>query len=387
MIYLDNAATSYQKPRSVRAAVLSAMRECASPGRGGYRAAMTAAERVYRCREAAGELFDCAPERVVFTMNATHALNIAVKSLVPPGGRAVISGFEHNAVVRPLRALGANAVIAGRKLFDPADTLRAFSREITPDTDAVICTHVSNVFGYILPVAQIAALCRERGVPFVLDASQSVGVLPVSLRDLGAAFIAMPGHKGLYGPQGTGLLLCGAMPKPLLQGGTGSLSRQAEMPDFLPDRAEAGTQNVAGICGLDAGIRFVKSRGLPAIRDHETALCRLMARILERGGFRVFTGVNQSGVLSVCPPCDCELFAEKLAQRGVAVRAGLHCAPLAHESAGTADCGTVRFSPSAFTTAGEADAAARIALQCAEKIRKEAEKLPVSACEFAGYKL
>lgn len=371
MIYLDNAATSFRKPGSVRAAVLRAMRECASPGRGGYGAAMAAAAEVFACREAAASLFGCEAEQVVFTMNATHALNLAIKTLVQPGGSAVISGFEHNAVVRPLRALGASVTVAGRKLFDPADTVRAFDRAIRPDTQAVVCTHVSNVFGYILPVRQIALLCRDRGVPFVLDASQSAGVLPVSLRELGAAFVAMPGHKGLYGPQGTGLLLCGTLPRPLLEGGTGSLSRQAEMPDFLPDRVEAGTQNVAGICGLRAGIGFVRSAGVDAIARHEAALCRRMSELLRGGGLEVYTGINQSGVLSVCPPCDCEALAAELARRGVAVRAGLHCAPAAHESAGTLDRGTVRFSPSAFTSAAEAETAARITLASVKKITRE----------------
>ena len=183
---------------------------------------MRAADAVYDCRCLAGALFDAQPEQVVFTMNATHALNLAIKTLVKPGGRAVISGFEHNAVLRPLHHLGAEIIVAGRRLFDPADTISAFDRAITPGTSAVICTHVSNVFGYILPVEEIAALCRARGVPFVLDASQSAGLLPVRLAELGADFIGMPGHKALYGPQGTGLLLCARMPDTLLEGGSGS---------------------------------------------------------------------------------------------------------------------------------------------------------------------
>ena len=209
MIYLDAGATTLQKPPAVALAVQSAMRRMATPGRGGHPPAMRAADAVYDCRCLAGALFDAQPEQVVFTMNATHALNLAIKTLVKPGGRAVISGFEHNAVLRPLHHLGAEIIVAGRRLFDPADTISAFDRAITPGTSAVICTHVSNVFGYILPVEEIAALCRARGVPFVLDASQSAGLLPVRLAELGADFIGMPGHKALYGPQGTGLLPCG----------------------------------------------------------------------------------------------------------------------------------------------------------------------------------
>jgi len=357
LIYLDNAATTLRKPPEVIQAVKTAMERCASPGRGGYPAAALAAKTVHGCREEAASLFSCRPEQVVFTMNATHGLNMAIRTLVPPGGKAVISGFEHHAVCRPLRALKARVSVAGTKLFAPEDTLADFARQITPDTHCVICTHVSNVFGYVLPVTEIAALCRERGVPFVLDASQSAGCLPLSLDELGADFIAMPGHKGLYGPQGTGLLLCGSLPQPLLCGGTGSLSRQGEMPDFLPDRGEAGTHNVPGIAGLGAALRFVMRRGPEKILAHETQLRRLLCRALEgTPGLRVFSGEETccSGVLSVAlEETDCELAAQAMAERGCAVRAGLHCAPLAHRSAGTLECGTLRLSPSVFTTREE----------------------------------
>ena len=227
MIYLDNAATTLRKPSSVYRAVRNAMHRAGTPGRGGHRAAMEAAETVYRCRELAAELFDVPyPEQVVFTMNSTHALNIAIRSLVRPGMRVVVSGYEHNAVMRPLYALGAEIRTARGILFDQADVLSAFRRELREDTGAVVLNHVSNVFGFIQPAAEIADLCRERGIPLILDASQSAGVLPISLKRLGAAFIAMPGHKGLYGPQGTGILLCGRKPEPLLFGGTGSGSRE-----------------------------------------------------------------------------------------------------------------------------------------------------------------
>ena len=288
-------------------------------------------------------------------MNATHALNLAIKTLVKPGGRAVISGFEHNAVLRPLHHLGAEIIVAGRRLFDPADTISAFDRAITPGTSAVICTHVSNVFGYILPVEEIAALCRARGVPFVLDASQSAGLLPVRLAELGADFIGMPGHKALYGPQGTGLLLCARMPDTLLEGGSGSASRLPDMPPELPDHAEAGTQNVCGICGLAAGLRFVRQQTPQRLLAHEIRLRRLLASMLEDiPGIRLFTGAAQSGTLSLCAAqTDCETLAARLASEGICVRAGLHCAPLAHESAGTLETGTVRFSLSAFNTERE----------------------------------
>ena len=344
MIYLDNGATSFRKPAAVRRAVLDAMERCANPGRGGYPAAMAAADTVYRCRELAGELFDCEADRVVFTANCTHGLNIAIRSLVKPGGRVVISGFEHNAVTRPLHALGARVHVAGRKLFDWQDTLEAFDDALRQGVDAAVFTHVSNVFGYILPVEQLAQMCRERGIPFIIDAAQSAGSIPFSLKKLGADFIAMPGHKGLLGPQGTGLLLCAANPEPLLYGGTGSESLRQDMPDFTPDRAEAGTLNVPGIAGLAAGLRFLKREGIENILKREEQQAKICAMGLEKLGMRVFRGPHQGGTVSFVPGLDCENAAQILAKQGVAVRAGLHCAPLAHESAGTLQTGTVRVS-------------------------------------------
>lgn len=361
MIYFDSAATTFQKPRTVGAAMQEALATMSSPGRGGHPAAMRAAETAFQCRSELAELFHLEnPEQVVFTSNATHGLNIAVKSLVPPGGRVVVSGYEHNAVTRPLTALGARTAVAAAPLFDPDAAVAAFDRLVVPGTSAVVCNHVSNVFGFIQPVEEVAAICRARRVPFIIDASQSAGVLPLDMERLGAAFIAMPGHKGLYGPQGTGVLLCGdgVNAKTLLEGGTGSLSIQQEMPDFLPDRLEAGTHNMPGIAGLLAGVRFVRRRGLSAICDRERRLALLAAEGLRTvPGVRVFAlpGLrNQAGVLSIVPEKkDVETVGDALAERGIAVRTGLHCAPLAHRSAGTLATGTIRLSFSDFNTPEE----------------------------------
>ena len=361
MIYLDSAATTFQKPVGVAAAMWEALASMSSPGRGGYAAAMRAADAAFQCRSELAELFHLPnPERVVFTMNATHGLNIAIKSLVPPGGRAVISGYEHNAVTRPLTALGAAVSVAESPMFQPEAALEAFWRLIAPGVDAVVCNHVSNVFGYVQPVEKIAALCRRAGVPLIVDASQSAGVLPLDMEALGAAFVAMPGHKGLYGPQGTGVLLCreGVPVKTVLEGGTGSASVQQEMPDFLPDRLEAGTHNMPGIAGLLAGVRYVRGRGLDKILDRERRLIRLAAQELEKiPGLRVYadpSGEHQTGVLSVSVEGqEAERLGTALSERGIAVRAGLHCAPLAHRSAGTLDTGTVRISVSDFNTPEE----------------------------------
>ena len=361
MIYLDSAATTFQKPRSVVDAMAEAMATMRSPGRGGYPAAMRAADAAFDCRTELAELYHLQnPEQVAFTLNATHALNIAIKSLVPPGGRAVVSGYEHNAVTRPLEALGARVSVAAAPLFRPEAVLEAFDRLVVPGVDAVICSHVSNVFGFVQPVEAIAALCRKRGVPFVIDDSQAAGVLTLDMAALGAAFIAMPGHKGLYGPQGTGVLLCGqdVSTRTLLEGGTGSLSEQQAMPDFLPDRLEAGTHNMPGIAGLLAGVRFVRQLGPEAICAEERQLAALAAEGLRRiPGLRVYALPDmaaQTGVLSVVPEhLDAEALGNALAERGIAVRAGLHCAPLAHRTAGTLDTGSVRISFSHWNTREE----------------------------------
>ncbi len=344
MIYLDNGATSFHKPPMVRQAMLQAMDRCANPGRGGYPAAMAAAQTVYACREMAGKLFHCQAEQVVFTSNCTHGLNIAIRTLVKPGDSVLISGFEHNAVTRPLQALGVKLHVAGKRLFDWDNTLSEFEDELKKGVNVAIFTHVSNVFGYILPVEQMAALCKAYAVPFIIDAAQSAGMLEIDFQRLGADFIAMPGHKGLLGPQGTGLLLCGQLPEPLLYGGTGSMSIQQQMPDFLPDRAEAGTVNVPGIAGLYAGMRYVNQVGHRRILERQQRQAAACAEGLKRMGFTVFSGAHQGGTLSFLPSGDCEETAEYLAKQGIAVRAGLHCAPLAHQSAGTLESGTVRVS-------------------------------------------
>ena len=294
MIYLDSAATTYQKPAAVQRAVMQAMRTMSSPGRGGYPAARAAEETLFRCRTAAAELFSVpSSEQVVFTMNATHGLNIAIRSLVREGGRVAVSGYEHNAVTRPLHALDAEVIVAAAPLFSPSETVAAFARALDAGAETAICTQVSNVFGDILPVAEIARLCRAAGVPLIVDASQSAGTLPLDFSALGAAFAAMPGHKGLYGPQGTGLLLCA-------------------------------------------------HEALPRVRV-----------------FRAPEEPMQAGVLSfTVDGMASEEVADAMAQRGVALRAGLHCAPFAHRTAGTLPDGTVRLSVSAFNREAEIDAMA-----------------------------
>lgn len=364
MIYLDCAATSLQKPAEVGYAVMRAVRNLSSPGRGGYACAMRAADTVLDCRTAIAEMFHVpSPEQVVFTHNATHGLNIAIKSLVGEGDRVVISGYEHNAVLRPLRAIRAQVDVAEAPLFARDEMIGAFARKLR-GAKAAVCCHVSNVFGYILPLEEIAILCEKQGVPLIVDASQSAGSVELDFKALGCRFAAMPGHKGLLGPQGTGVLLCrDETAKPLLEGGTGSNSERDEMPDFLPDRLEAGTHNMPGIAGLLTGVNWVAWKTQGAILRHERELLNVFIDHLKSlDGIRIFVAEDphmQSGVLSVqFEGLDCEDAARRLGQAGVAVRAGLHCAPLAHRTGKTISDGTVRFSFSPFNTRREVERAA-----------------------------
>ena len=358
MIYLDSAATSLIKPARVEQAVLNAMRTMASPGRGGHMPAMKAAEKVYECRTAAAELFNVnKPEHIVFTHNATHGLNIAIKSLVSPGASVLTSGFEHNSVIRPLKAVGAKIEAFASILFSPDEALDKLESQIDK-CSVVVCTHVSNVFGYILPIEDIAEICKEKGKPLIIDASQSAGVLDIDFEKLSPAFIAMPGHKGLFGPQGTGILICGNKVKALIEGGSGSDSISPYMPDILPDKLEAGTHNVAGIAGLAEGIKYVAEKGPDAIFAHEKKMLDRMCASLKDCDIELYKTDRpcQSGVLSVRhKKLSCEELAEKLNEEGVCVRSGLHCAPQAHETAGTLKTWTVRFSMSPFVSETQID--------------------------------
>ncbi len=365
MVYLDCAATSLQKPQEVSYAVSRAMSTMASPGRGCHKPAMLAADCVLNCRMLLASYFNVPePESVVFTFNATHGLNIAINSLVSEGDRVVISGYEHNSVTRPLKARNAEICVARSELFNRSAAIEAF-RKALPGAKCAVCNHVSNAFGFILPIRDISALCHEYGVPLIIDASQSAGAIPLDFTQLDAAFIAMPGHKGLLGPQGTGVLLCKREVLPILFGGTGSNSATNLMPDFLPDRLEAGTHNVAGIAGLTQGVKFIVSRPRDAIFMHEKKLCSAFAEKI-RGipDLKLFfdEGMNsQTGVLSIrSGRIGSDELAEKLGKAGICVRAGLHCAPTAHETVGTIEEGTVRFSFSPFNTLSEAYYAADV---------------------------
>lgn len=363
MIYFDSAATTLQKPSMVLRAVEAAMIGCGNPGRSGHKAAMTAAKAVYECRELIAELYGMAePERVVFTQNATHALNIAIKSQLKGGGHAVISGYEHNSVVRPLEMMeGVEYTSVSTPLFDPDAAYDGMTAAVTDETKCIICTHISNVFGFVLPVERLDAFCGEKGIKLIIDASQSAGVLPLDMSKLkNTAFVCMPGHKSLYGPQGTGVLLCGNTDKlySLTEGGTGSDSKNLRQPDMLPDLFESGTLNVCGIAGLAEGVRFIAKTGLGEIEDKERRMMkRLASGLKEIEGVTVYYDrINHCGPLSItAEDIPSEEMCRRLADKGFCLRGGLHCSPLAHRSVGTIEEGTVRISLSYFNNTREID--------------------------------
>lgn len=361
MIYLDNAATTLEKPPAVSRAMCWAMRHAGGAGRSAHPPAMLGADIIYDTRRLAAQVFDVPdPTRVIFTANATQALNMALYAMAQTRRHFAISGFEHNAVYRPILELvkrnNLKLTMLRSALWEDALLLEQAEQAIRDGADCFVLCHVSNVFGYIQPLEQLDALLSEHGIPLILDASQSAGVLPISVSKLHSlAAVGMPGHKGLYAPPGTGMLLWMSqdLPAPLLLGGTGSLSEQADMPDFLPDRLESGTVNVAGIAGLFEGLQFVSKVGESEIAAWECKLRDLVTEKL-RGvpGVTVYASPDpqkQTGVLSfTCRQLPCEIVAQRLAEHNICVRAGLHCAPLAHSTAGTLETGTVRISPGWF---------------------------------------
>lgn len=369
MIYLDNGATTFPKPGSVVRAVNNALvRKGANPGRSGHRMSLEAAEIMYKCRTNAAELFGVeSPEKIIFTNNCTAALNIVIKGLLKKGDHAVISSLEHNAVVRPLEALkkqGIEYSVAEYVPYNDEKTIDNFRNAINSDTKLVICTHASNVFGFKLPVERIGALCRIYGILFCVDAAQTAGTVPVSLRDNYIDYLCTAGHKGLYGPMGTGILAINSeiIPDSLIEGGTGSQSDKKIQPEILPDKFESGTPNLPGIAGLNEGISFVRRRKIENIEKYEMLLAqRMYDKLIGINGVKMYAERPDSRysvpVISFnIEGMDSESVAMKLNEKyNIAVRAGLHCAPLAHSSFGTIDTGTVRAVVSIFTSKEQVD--------------------------------
>ncbi len=368
MIYLDNAATSFPKPASVPDAVVQYLKEVGgSPGRAGHTLARKANDVVFRTRECIAELFGVErSERIVFTANATEALNTAIKGVLSPGHHVVTTSLEHNAVLRPLFALrkkGLELTIV-RSDGGPVSP-RAVRNAIRPNTRLIVTVYASNVTGAIMPVEEIGEIARRHGLIYLVDGAQAAGSIPVNLSEAPIDMFAFTGHKGMLGPMGTGGLYMAEHidVEPLKEGGTGSDSSGPLQPEPLPDRLEAGTLNGPGIAGLAAAVQYIKGEGIAAIRERELALANRLEEAIqgarqikirsERNARRriAITSITIEGLES-------GQAAFELDQRfNICVRGGLHCAPEAHKSIGSFPEGMVRFSPGPFTTSDEIDAA------------------------------
>lgn len=381
-IYLDHAATSWPKPPEVVAAMHDFLdRIGANPGRSGHRLSIEAARVVYDAREAVAQLFGAAdPLRVVFGLNATEAINLALYGLLRSGDHVVTTGLEHNAVMRPLRDLERRGVevsvvpCSPQGRLDPAQVAAA----LRSNTVLIALNHASNVTGTIAPVAEVGRLARRHGALVLIDAAQSGGAVPIEMATDSIDLLAFTGHKSLYGPTGTGGLIIGERVdldrlRPLKRGGTGSRSEYEEQPSFLPDKYESGTLNAVGLAGLNAAVRWVLARGVTAIRAHEQALCQQLI-----DGLRAIPGVTVYGPLAAADqtatvsfnvagraPSDVGLRLDE--EHGMLCRVGLHCAPAAHRTIGTLPGGTVRSALGAFNTADDVARTIAAVRQIAER--------------------
>ncbi len=364
MIYFDNGATTFPKPANVNYAVNKATKLYgANPGRGGHKLAIKASEMVYDSRKTVAEFFGASgPEKVIFTLNCTSALNTVIKGLLKQGDHVIISSYEHNAVLRPLEKLkskGISYTVAEVFEGDNDKTVDSFRNAINENTKLCVCTCASNVFGIKIPFERICALCHQYGILCCIDAAQGAGIIPIDLSESSIDYLCIAGHKGLYGPMGTGAIIinCDTIPDSLIEGGTGSNSADYNQPLILPDKFESGTNNFSGIIGLGEGIKFVKNKGILNIYNKEIKLMQYLYDNLKK---------NRNIILYTKRPdmdyyvpvlsfnhkkIDCESVSETLSKRyNIATRAGLHCAPLAHKCKNTIDTGTVRVVPSVFST-------------------------------------
>ncbi|MGD0751543.1 MAG: aminotransferase class V-fold PLP-dependent enzyme [Anaerolineales bacterium] len=365
MIYLDNSATSWPKPKEVIHAMSDFLENSGgNPGRSGHRLSISAARVVYNARESIAELFHISdPQRVIFTSNITHALNLALFGLLKPGDRVVTSSIEHNSVMRPLRALekeGTRLTVVQCGLDGCLD-LEAFRAAFTQGTRLVVVTHASNVMGTILPIKEIATIAHQAGALLLVDCAQTAGIIPIDQPALGIDLLAFTGHKGLYGPTGTGGLTIGERVdtselRPLMRGGTGSRSEYEEQPEMLPDKYESGTCNSVGIAGLGAGVRWIQSIGVESIQAREAELNDLLL-----SGLQDIPGITVYGTcdsLKMTAVVSCRVAGQHVSEVGLTLddefrilcRVGLHCAPSAHKTIGTFPEGTIRLAPGIFTS-------------------------------------
>lgn len=368
MIYFDNGATSYPKPQGVRTAVEEAfLFYGANPGRSGHRMSLQTGKKIYECRSTLARFMGAAgAEQVVFTLNCTHSINLCLKGLLNTGDHVIITDMEHNSVLRPIHTLSQAGIITYSILTiheDEEETLAELAALIQPNTRLFAMTHGSNVFGILTPIRRIAALAGERGILMLVDAAQTAGVIEIDVEKWGIDFLCMPGHKGLYGPTGTGAIVTtrGELLRTIMEGGTGSQSLSYDQPDFMPDKLESGTVNSVGIQGLGAGLQYVMEQGVESLYSHELGLtARIYDGLALLPKVQLYTKRPRKGkslpVLSFnLEGLSGEETCALLDAEGFCLRGGYHCAPLAHKKMGTLETGTARLSLGAFNTALEAD--------------------------------
>jgi len=366
MIYLDNAATTFPKPNSVIRAINSSFKKYgANPGKSGHELSFKTAEKIYKSRKIISDFFGAeSPENVIFTLNCTHAINIVLHGILNPGDHVIISPFEHNASARVIRNLCECGIEFSVSEIFPEDkikTLNSFKKNINKNTKLISCIHASNVWGIKLPVKEIAKLAHENNIKILVDAAQTAGITEINIKKSKIDYLCAAGHKSLYGPMGIGILIINNNEnlKTLTQGGTGSNSALLTHPDFLPDKFESGTPNVSGILGLAAGVNFIKKYTLKKILKHEfNLILYLYKKLVEIKKIKLYTPEpdikNHVPLISFnIKNIHSEKIAEILNKNNISVRAGLHCAPMAHEFFNTLNQGAIRISPSVFNTREE----------------------------------
>lgn len=382
MIYLDHAATSLPKPEPVVMAVTAAMNCLGNSGRGAHSASLGASRMIYETREVLSDFFGGdGPEQVVFTPNATAALNMVIQGILNPGDRAVTTAMEHNSVLRPLYRMEKQGVSL---CVVPADekgrlSMERLEQELKPGTKALFCTHASNVTGNVNDLKTIGTMCRDRGILFVADVSQSAGILPIDMKEMAIDILCFTGHKGLLGPQGTGGICVrkGVSVRPLIVGGSGILSYSREQPAQMPVALEAGTLNGHGIAGLKAALTYIREQGQDILRKKELELMwyfydqvSRLSQVTVYGDFSSRKALRTPVVSLNIGEEDSGWAAGELAERyGIQTRAGAHCAPLMHEVLKTRDRGAVRFSFSHLNTREEAE----MAVYAVEQLCREVE--------------
>ena len=362
IIYLDNAATTFPKPESVIMSTVDCMEGyCGNPGRGSHHLAMKSAEKVFEARESLSSLFGAEPENVIFTLNTTYALNMAIKGVTSSGGHVLISNMEHNSVLRPVDRLAREGKISydvfklidnGRALSEKEIIADIYSR-LRPNTKLIVCIHSSNICSYVAPIAAIGALCKRLGITFAVDAAQSAGHVPINMIKDGIDLLCLPSHKGLYAPQGCGILITnGQRINTLIEGGNGVNSLDMTMGNASPERYEGGTLCTPAIVGLCAGIEMITKIGIDSIREHEIALYRAARdELLSTDGVTVYTPECEGSVLLFnVGSLPSDEVGNILSEKGFCLRSGYHCSALGHRSLKTGAGGGVRMSFGLFNT-------------------------------------